>query len=407
MNNINVNSEIGKLKTVLLHRPSGELENLTPDSMGKFLFDDIPWLKAAQGEHDEFAKVLVNNGAQVVYLKDLIINTLKDSTVKEQFIDDFLIESNINNESIRKETRDYLLAINDLEILIEKTMAGITRKEVLGTTHNSLVSYLDNSFYFLSDPMPNLYFLRDPFTSLGNGITINKMFYETRRRETLYLKYIFDYNENYKTVDKYYDRNLPYSLEGGDVLVLSNRVIAIGISQRTSPEAIETLAKSLFNSNNNNFDTILAFNIPKIRAYMHLDTVFTQIDYDKFTIHPLIQEPLEVFEIKKGSKKDELIINRTNNTLDYILCKYLNLDNVTLILCGGGNYITSQREQWNDGSNTFAISPGEVVVYSRNYITNEALEKQGVKIHLIPSSELSRGRGGPRCMSMPLIRDDI
>ena len=160
-----------------------------------------------------------------------------------------------------------------------------------------------------------------------------------------------------------------------------------------------------FNSTNKNIETILAFNIPNNRAMMHLDTVFTQIDVDKFTIHPGIQGTLQVFEVTKGDNEGELNILEVNDKLENILAKYLDVENVTLIQCGGGDKVIADREQWNDGSNTLCIKPGEVVVYSRNYITNKLLEENGIKIHVIPSSELSRGRGGPRCMSMPLIRE--
>jgi len=207
-------------------------------------------------------------------------------------------------------------------------------------------------------------------------------------------------------VERFYDRDFEYHIEGGDILNLNEKTLAIGISQRTQADAIEKIAKQIFfNSKNTELENILAFNIPNTRAFMHLDTVFTQIDYDKFTIHPGIQGPLQVFKITKGKVEGELNIVEMNAKLEDILAKHLGVDKVTLIQCGGGDKIIADREQWNDGSNTLCIKPGEVVVYSRNYITNKLLVENGIKIHVIPSSELSRGRGGPRCMSMPLIRE--
>ena len=204
----------------------------------------------------------------------------------------------------------------------------------------------------------------------------------------------------------WYNRNETTSLEGGDELILNEKTLAIGISQRTDARSIEKVSKKLFNSNTN-FERVLAFHIPKKRAFMHLDTVFTMVDYDKFTVHPGIEGPLTVYEITKDEKSENgLKVNKENGTLEQILTKYLNRK-ITLIRCGGGDPINAAREQWNDGSNTLAIAPGEVVVYSRNYITNELLDKYGIKLHIVPSCELSRGRGGPRCMSMPLIREDI
>jgi arginine deiminase len=205
-------------------------------------------------------------------------------------------------------------------------------------------------------------------------------------------------------IPKWYDRYFDHSIEGGDQLVLSKKVIAIGISQRTNPTAIERFAKEIFNSNQG-FETILAFDIPKKRAFMHLDTVFTMVDYDKFTIHPEIEGPLTVYSIRNS--ENGLVIEKENNELDKILSKYLNIPEITLIRCGGKKGIDAGREQWNDGSNTLAVSPGEVIVYSRNHVTNKILRDYGIKLHVIPSSELSRGRGGPRCMSMPLYRENL
>jgi arginine deiminase len=255
--------------------------------------------------------------------------------------------------------------------------------------------------------MPNLYFTRDPFATVGTGISLNHMRTVTRQRETLFAKYIFAHHEDYRDseVKFWYDRTDDYSIEGGDVLVLSDKVLAIGISQRTDAAAIDVFARKLF-ADGQSFEVILAFDIPKSRAYMHLDTVFTMVDHDKFTIHPEIEGPLNVYSIRKKNSGNLSILKETME-LREVLAKYLELEKVTLIRCGGKRGIDAGREQWNDGSNTLAIAPGEVIVYSRNHITNRLLEDQGIKLHVMPSSELSRGRGGPRCMSMPLIRENL
>jgi arginine deiminase len=255
--------------------------------------------------------------------------------------------------------------------------------------------------------MPNLYFTRDPGASMGRGLTINRMSTVARRRETIFLKYIHTYHDIFKNSDTplWYDRNYSFSLEGGDELVLSDKVIAIGCSERTTAEAIEVVARNLFDANTS-FEKVLVFDIPKCRAFMHLDTVFTMVDYDKFTIHPAIYGPLNVYEITKGQKNTLHVSHRTEEIED-ILSNALNVSAVELIKCGGGDLIIAGREQWNDGSNTLAIAPGVVVTYERNYVTNEILDKKGIKVLTIPSSELSRGRGGPRCMSMPLERENL
>ena len=404
---INVTSEIKTLKKVLLHRPGEEIENLTPEYLERFLFDDIPYLEIAKQEHNLFADTLRNNGVEVVYLHELVAKVIEDNDIKEKFINQFILEAKIKSKEMQNVVYNYLKQFKNNEELIRKTMAGINKKELLKLNEKSLSDLIEKDYPFITDPMPNLYFTRDPFASIGRGISLNKMYSITRNRETIYADYIFKYYPDFKNqVEKFYDRDFEYSIEGGDILNLTEKTLAIGISQRTNPNAIEKIAKNIFfHSNNKDIETILAFNIPNTRAFMHLDTVFTQVDYDKFTIHPAIQGPLQIFEITKGNKLDKLNIKEINSKLEDILSKHLGVEKVTLIQCGGGDKVISAREQWNDGSNTLCIRPGEVIVFDRNHITNKILQEHGLLTHIIPSSELSRGRGGPRCMSMPLERE--
>ena len=405
---INVKSEIMPLKKVLLHRPGNELLNLTPDSLGRLLFDDIPYLKIAKEEHDEFARILRENGVEVVYLEDLMTEVLdQNPDLREKFVRQFVYEAGIKTPKYKDAVITFLMEFHDNKELVLKTMEGINVNELAAMerdTEHSLVDKVTEDSKFLADPMPNLVFTRDPFASIENGISLNKMYSVTRNRETIYAEYIFNYHPDYKDTIKYYDRYNPYHIEGGDILVLNEHTLAIGVSQRTQPESIEQIALNMFKDPDCKIDTILAFNIPNSRAFMHLDTVFTQIDYDKFTYHPGIMDTLQVFEIKEdvahGVKVEEI-----NDSLENILEKYLNKD-ITLIPCGGGDKIISEREQWNDGSNTLCIAPGVVIVYDRNNITNAVLRRYGIKVLEMHGSELSRGRGGPRCMSMPLVRSD-
>ena len=414
MNAINVRSEIGPLKKVLLHRPGNELLNLTPDSLSRLLFDDIPFLPEAQREHDEFATRLKENGIEVVYLEDLMADVLNlNGDVEDKFIRQFIYEAGITTPKYKTLVFDYLKSFNNKKELVLKTMEGIKLEEISRAKRDvekSLVDLVSEESDFLADPMPNLYFTRDPFASAGNGVILNRMYSVTRNRETIYAEYIFNYHPDFKgMIDKYYDRYLPYHIEGGDVLNLNSHTLAVGISQRTEAAAIDELAKNCFRDPNCKIDTILAFNIPVSRAFMHLDTVFTQIDYDKFTYHPGIMDTLQVFEITEGDIPDsdeDLNVVEVNGSLEEILEKYLKRK-ITLIPCAGGEKISAEREQWNDGTNTLCIAPGVVVVYDRNNITNNILREHGIKVYEMSSAELSRGRGGPRCMSMPLIRDDI
>ncbi|MCD6436621.1 MAG: arginine deiminase [Clostridiales bacterium] len=403
---INVFSEIGRLRRVLLHRPGPEIENLTPELMDRLLFDDIPFLDVARDEHDAFAKIFTDQGIEVFYLENLVADILEDVKVKEMFIDQFVSETAIENDIRKKHVKEYYYSFNDNKKLVEKMIAGIRVEEFKTGYAENLRDLIMNEYPFVVDPMPNLYFTRDPFAIIGNGVSLNHMATVTRNRETIFGQYIFKYHKEFKDqeIPFWYNRDLPFSIEGGDELILSEKVLAIGISQRTQPDAIDILAKNLFESNMP-FETILVFDIPKTRAFMHLDTVFTMVDYDKFTIHPEIEGPLSVYSLTK--KDDKIVIEKEINELDKILEKYLELEKVTLIRCGGKRGIDAGREQWNDGSNTLAIAPGEVIVYARNHVTNKLLEEHGIKIHVIPSSELSRGRGGPRCMSMPLKRERI
>lgn len=406
---LNVTSEIGELKKVLLHRPGGEIENLTPKWLPQLLFDDIPWLDLAQKEHDAFAETFRKAGVEVLYLTDLVAESLDtDMSVKDKFIEQFILESSITSETLSNKLKDYLKSIKSTKEMVSLTMSGIRKRDLPNFEKRTLSDYI-RDYPFITDPMPNLYFTRDPFSIINNGVAISKMYSLTRSRETIYGEYIFNYHPLYgnKEIPKFYDRYKVPTIEGGDILVLSDKVLAVGVSQRTHPSAIERLAKSIFFENKTNYEVILAIDIPKYRAFMHLDTIFTQVDYDKFLIHHDVQNVIKAFEVTRNvEKQNKLTVKPITGMLDKILSKYLDRK-ITLIPCGGEDTVAADREQWNDGANTVVIRPGEVIVYERNHITNDLLKKHGIKIHTIPSSELSRGRGGPRCMSMPFYRENL
>lgn len=393
MSVINVTSEIAPLKEVLLHRPGKELLNLTPDNLERLLFDDIPFLKVAQKEHDEFAKKLKENGVTIYYLENLMVEVLNQSpSIKKQFIEQFITEANINSSKYQKLVFKYLNNFQNIKKLVLKTMEGIKIKEI---DPNS-----DLKDDFITDPMPNLYFTRDNVSPIGNGICLNKMYSITRNRENIYTEYIFNYHPKFfEKVKKYYERNEKYHIEGGDLLNLNEHILVIGVSQRTEIKAIKKLARNLFE--NSQISTIIILDIPKYRAFMHLDTVITQVDYDKFVYHPQIINTLKIYEITKNKK---INVKELSTSLEETLTKYMGY-NITLIPCAGGDKIASAREQWSDGSNTLAIAPGIVIAYDRNEKTNKVLKENGIKVIEIKSAEISRGRGGPRCMSMPLVRD--
>ena len=404
--NINVTSEIGNLKAVLLHRPGKELEKLTPDLLESLLFDDIPWLKEMQNEHDDFAEILRSRGTAVYYVEKLLADVLESAVVKKQVVDDTLQASRIQNPKLRKALYDKIIEMEP-EQVAEIAIAGLAKNEIeLDIPQDSLWDYVHKDYPLYINPAPNLYFTRDPAAVIGDGISINRMKTETRRRESGLIRYLYENHPIFESSSGklWYDNDKYNNIEGGDILVLSEKVVAIGCSQRTSSAAIETLAEKLFEERKN-LEEVLAIHIPALRAFMHLDTVFTMVDYDSFTIFPGIQDKINVYKLVRDSKKGVKVTPEKD--LMSTLKKSLGLSAINLIQSGGGDAITAAREQWNDSTNTLAIAPGVVVTYSRNESSNDTLRKNGIEVLEIGGSELVRGRGGPRCMSCPLIRESI
>ena len=402
---IQVYSEVGKLRKVLLHRPGRELENLVPAYRERMLFDDIPYVRVAREEHDAFANVLRGHGVEVVYLEDLLADVLQDPGLRASFTKEFLLDAGIRHADTLAWLTDYYSQFKDPSELVLKLISGLRKEEYPRDEQVWLTDWLTKDYPFVLDPLPNLYFTRDPFATAGSGVSLHHMQTHVRNRETLLGSYVLRYHPDYNCSPLWYEPTDGPNMEGGDILVLSGKVIAVGLSQRTHPDAVELYAKRILASRCG-FEEILAFDIPKNRAFMHLDTVFTQVDLDKFIVHPEIRETLRVFSLKlTPSSVSGLSITEEDDSLQHILERHLGLNHVTLIHCGGQSPVDAAREQWNDGSNTLCIAPGEVIVYERNYTTNAILKDYGIKAYTIPSSELSRGRGGPRCMSMPLVRD--
>ena len=398
-------SEIGRLNKVLLHRIGTEVDGLVPDNFARLLFDDIPYLKVAQQEHDCFADILRKNGVEVIYYVDEVAKALERPDIKDRFIREMLDQTGFSSRGVKEAVYAYLIVMNPRQ-LVEKVIAGVRKTELTDYRPKTLAEKIDEAYPFYMDPMPNMYFTRDQGACVGNGVSIHHMSTATRRRESLLLRYMYEFNSDFAPAgtEKWYDYDDPYSIEGGDILVLSRDITAIGLSERTTAAGIEAFAKNLLNGSD--FKKVLVFNIPKKRAFMHLDTVFTMVDHDKFSIHPEIEGPLQLYELSLGAGGDIHLDSMTED-LATILAKELGLPAVKLIRCGGDDAMAAQREQWNDGSNTLCIAPGKVITYERNYVTNDLLYRNGIEVLTMPSSELSRGRGGPRCMSCPVSRDDL
>lgn len=400
-------SEIAPLKKVLMHRPGNEFLNLTPNSLERLLFDDIPYLKIAQQEHDAFANALRAEGVEVIYLEDLVAEALDNTSagVRKEFLQRFISEAGVTSPKIAKHCYNLLNSYKNNREMIKKCITGIDISELNRLSGVSGFYATRDIGRMVIDPIPNLIFQRDPMATIGYGATLHKMWAPTRTRESIFAEYIFKYHPFYEDTKLYYDRTEPYSLEGGDIQVLSNEVIAIGISQRTEPDAIAEFAKALFKNKDNTFKYILAIDIPDERSFMHLDTVMTQVDTNKFAVQDAIMDISTIYEITKG-RGDELEIVENRQSLQKLLEKYLHLSRVELIKCGDGRRIDAEREQWSDGVNLLCIRPGVVIAYDRNFVTNETLRRHGIEVIEIPSSEISRGRGGSHCMAMALVREE-
>ncbi len=403
-----VSSEIGRLRRVMLHRPGKELERLTIDNKDDLLFDDILWVEEAQKEHDAFADLLRDYGAEVVYFERCLEQILRDSSVRMALLDDVLALEALDIPlccSLRDALQD--VPADKLAALL---ISGLTKRESqeLFQTCQSLVLRVIGDHDFIIRPLPNLYFQRDPFSFVNNGVVISCMNYPARQREPLYAKYIFMHHPYFKGLNVLYGAEprdvYPYTIEGGDVLVLRQDVVAIGVSERTRAGTVQIVGRRL--AQKAGVRRVLAVDIPKTRASMHLDTVFTMVDRDAFTIYPDLRKSVRVAELL-FEEDGKLLSIKEHESLDSSLQQVLGLESPRFIETGGGDPVMAARDQWNDGTNTFSIAPGVVVTYRRNVISNQYLRDQGIKVHEIRGAELGRGRGGPRCMSHPLLRDPL
>lgn len=407
---LQVNSEVGKLRSIMLHKPQAELDNLVPDNMERLLFDDLPDTKMAGSEYDQYIQILQAQGVQIYFVEDLVAEALDaDSSgqYKEDFILDFLRVHKLEEKAQIDYLLKYFLDIPQSKDMVLQMIKGVRKEELPADQLPHFKLRNGANDFFALDPLPNLYFTRDPFTIIGNTVSINTMYSQARAAEVCFANCIFRHHPAFKdqvVIHQGEGHNGQTHVEGGDILILNEETVAIGVSQRTRFEAIMHLAESLFTQGGTKtLRRVLAFEIPSKRAYMHLDTVFTQLDTDCFVVHPGIEGVLTVHEItyQNGACQTKEV----HWTLEEILCHYTGQDKIRLIKCGGNSPVDAEREQWNDGANTLALAPGEVIVYERNHVTNQLMEAEGIKLHKLAVSELARGRGGPHCMSMPFSRD--
>ena len=348
---VHVTNECGKLKKVLLHRPSLELNQLTPGRMEELLFADIPFLNEAQKEHDEYAALLRSCGAETVYIEDLMAETLKAvPDICEQFLNDFISEGG----EIAREARDslmrFFLDLRDENEIVAKAVSGVHYEDCGEADRHPLYERIGGYARYLLDPLPNMYFVRDGMTAVGNRICLNRMMSRNRNRETIFGKYIMNFHPDYRGTDFCYRNTDLYCIEGGDILNLSRRVIAVGLSGRTTPEAVELLAGRLFADPSCDVETVLVLDVPHVRSFAHLDIVITQVDYDKFVVYPGILGGIRIYEITPGDRPGTLEICELDSDLAVALATHRGREKITLIHCGGRERTNIEMEQWNFGS---------------------------------------------------------
>jgi arginine deiminase len=395
-----VDSEVGTLRSVILHRPGAELTRLTPRNNDALLFDGLPWVARAQEEHGAFAALLRSRGVEVLLLSDLLIEALASGAARIQGIA-AAVDARRLGLPLAQELSAHLRGLPPPE-LAYVLMAGMTFTELPFTADvdTSLVRRMHTHDDFVIEPLPNLMFTRDSSFWIGPRVAMTSLALPARIRETSLTDLIYAHHPRVLGVRRAYESHTA-PVEGGDVLLLAPGVVAVGVGERTTPAGAEALARSLFDDDLAH--TVLAVPIAQERATMHLDTVCTMVDVDAAVMYPAITDSLSAFTLTRTP--DGIRISDAALFVKAAAAA-MGIDRLRVIDTGL-DPVTAEREQWDDGNNTLALAPGVVVAYERNTETNARLTDAGIEVLPIAAAELGTGRGGPRCMSCPAARDPL